>query len=95
MTAQRKVLDMPKPELQVSPKSVVALQELYEKELRYHRIFVAGSFSLMDREPCLLVLMHPSGAAFTIPAEAVYIKPDDPGAGAGLDLIGLDASRLA
>ena len=95
MTAQWKVLDMPKPELQVSPKSVVALQELYEKELRHHRIFVAGCFSLTDREPCSLVLMHPSGAAFTIPAEAVYIKPDDPGAGAGLDLIGLDASRLA
>jgi hypothetical protein len=86
---------MPKPELQVSPKSVVALQELYEKELRHHRIFVAGCFSLTDREPCSLVLRHPSGTAFTIPAEAVYLKPDDPGAGAGLDLIGLDASRLA
>jgi hypothetical protein len=89
------VLDMPKPELQVGPISVVALQELYEKELRHHRIFVAGCFSLADREPCSLVLVHPSGAAFTIPAEAVYLKPDGPGAGAGLDLIGLDASRLA
>jgi hypothetical protein len=86
---------MPKPELQVSPKSVVALQELYEKELRHHRIFVAGCFSLTHREPCLLVLVHPSGTTFTIPAEAVYLKPNDPGAGAGLDLIGLDASRLA
>jgi len=95
LTAQRKVLDMPKPELQVSPKSVVALRELYEKELRHHRIFVAGCFSLTHREPCSLVLMHPSGTTFTIPAEAVYLKPDDPGAGAGLDLIGLDANRLA
>ena len=86
---------MPKPELQVLAKSVLELQELYEKELRHHRIFVAGRFSLTDREPCSLVLIHPSGAAFTIPAEAVYIKPDDPGAGAGLDLIGLDPSRLA
>jgi hypothetical protein len=86
---------MPKPELQVSPKSVVQLRELYEKELRHHRIFVTGCFSLTDREPCSLVLVHPSGAVFTIPAEAVYLKSDDPGAGAGLDLIGLDASRLA
>lgn len=86
---------MPKPELQVSPKSVVALQELYEKELRHQRIFVAGCFSLTDREACSLVLRHPAGATFTIPAEAVYLKPDEPGAGAGLDLIGLDANRLA
>lgn len=86
---------MPKPELHVSPKSVVALQELHERELRHHRIFVPGCFSLADREPCSLVLVHPSGATFTIPAEAVYLKPDEPGAGAGLDLIGLDPSRLA
>jgi hypothetical protein len=95
LTAQREVLEMPKPELQVSPKSVVALRELYDKELRHHRIFVAGRFSLTDREPCSLVLRHPTGATFTIPAEAVYLKSNDPDAGAGLDLIGLDASRLA
>jgi hypothetical protein len=41
------------------------------------------------------VLEHPIGKDFSIAAEAVYLKRDDPGAGVGLDLVGLDAAMMA
>lgn len=83
------------PEIRISPGSSSELRQLFERELRHHRVFVNGYFDLTDRQPCVLVIEHPCGATFTIPAEAVYLKRDDPGAGAGLDLVGLDAAMLA
>ena len=38
--------------------------------------------------------MHPDGRQFSIAAETVFIKSDEPGAGVGLALVGLDAAKL-
>ncbi len=87
--------ESPKPEVRVAPDTVEALQALYDGELRHRRIFVTGPFSLSNREPCSLVIEHPTGASLTVAAEAVYVKLDEPGAGVGLELIGLDPATVA
>lgn len=86
---------MQRTEIRVSVSSEAELRSLFDRELRHHRTFVNGRFDLADREACSLVLVHPTGRTFTIPAEAVYLKRDDPGAGAGLDLVGMDTKLLA
>jgi hypothetical protein len=49
-----------------------------------------------ERELCVLVLVHPlTEETFELEAEAVWHKPDDPGAGVGFAILGLDAARLA
>lgn len=85
---------MQRTEIRVNVSSAAELRSLFDRELRHHRTFVNGRFDLQDREACALVLVHPTGRIFTIPAEAVYLKRDDPGAGAGLDLVGLDSALL-
>ncbi len=82
-------------EVRIAPESVESLKALYENDLRHRRLFVLGQFTLGDRERCSLVIEHPSGESLSVAAEAVYIKLDEPGAGVGLDLIGLDAATLA
>lgn len=82
-------------EVRVACASIEALQDLFERELRFRRVFVSGQFNFAIREPCVLVVEHPSGGSLMIPAEAVYAKPDEPAAGVGLDLTGLDAAKLA
>lgn len=86
---------MQRTEIRLSVSSAAELRSLFDRELRHHRTFVNGRFDLADREACSLVLVHPTGQTFTIPAEAVYLKRDDPGAGAGLDLVGMDTKLLA
>ena len=81
-------------EIRVALESVESLRLLYESDLRHRRLFVAGQFDLCDREQCSLVIEHPGGDSMTLAAEAVYVKPDEPGAGVGLDLVGLDATTL-
>ena len=82
-------------EVTLVPDSIEKLQELFETELRFRRVFVAGKFMVGERERCSLVVVHPLGGQFSIRAEAVYINRAEPGAGVGLDLVGLDAGRLA
>ncbi len=84
-------MDGPK-EILVEPGTREELFELFERELCHRRAFVAGQFELVDREPCSLVLVHPGGRRFTVGAEAVYVRREEPGAGVGLDLVGLDAA---
>jgi hypothetical protein len=83
------------PEVRLAPDSAEKLQALFESELRHRRAFVAGRFALADRQRCSLVVVHPDGRQFAIAAEAVFIKSDEPGAGLGLALIGLDSATLA
>lgn len=71
------------------------LLALFEKDLRLRRAFVAGTFSVTERELCSLVVVRPDGDRFVIAAEAVYIKAVEPGAGIGFELVGLDANSLA
>lgn len=82
-------------EVRLAPESTECLQRLFESELRFRRAFVAGKFSARERERCRLLVVHPAGGSFAVEAEAVYIKADDPGAGIGLDLVGLNAEALA
>ena len=56
---------------------------------------MAGKFPVRERERCSLVVVHPQGGSFSVEAEAVYLKAEDPGAGVGLDLVGLDSEALA
>jgi hypothetical protein len=81
-------------EVNLVPESIEKLHELFETELRFRRVFVAGKFAVGERERCSLLVMHPLGGQFPIQAEAVYINREEPGAGVGLDLVGLDAGRL-
>jgi hypothetical protein len=81
-------------EVRLTLQSIEELQALFEAELRHRRAFIAGTFALGDRERCSLVITHPHGSKFVIGAEAVYIKPDAPNAGVGLELTELDAARL-
>jgi hypothetical protein len=82
-------------EVCLTPPGVEELETLFESELRHRRTFVAGTFDLGDRARCVLVIQHPLGTRFKVGAEAVYIKREEPGAGVGLDLIELDAAKLA
>lgn len=81
-------------EVRLALDSAEKLWALFESELRYRRVFVAGRFALADRERCSLIVVHPDGRQFSIAAETVFIKSDEPGAGVGLALVGLDAAKL-
>jgi hypothetical protein len=82
-------------EVNLAPESTESLQRLFESELRFRRAFVAGRFPVRERERCSLVVVHPQGGSFSVEAEAVYLKEEDPGAGVGLDLVGLDSETLS
>ena len=81
--------------VRVAPENTEKLRALWDTELRYRRIFVAGAFGLVERQPCLLVIQDPAGAEFSVEAEVVYVKPEEPGLGVGLDVVGLGPERLA
>jgi hypothetical protein len=83
------------PEVSLAPESSESLQRLFESELRFRRAFVAGKFPVRERQRCCLVVVHPAGGSFSVEAEAVYLKAEEPGAGVGLDLVGLDPDKLA
>jgi hypothetical protein len=84
-----------RPEICIAPDSADRLAALFRQDLRFRRAFVAGRFSVGEREPCAFCILHPSGGRFVVEAETVYVKRDEPGAGVGLDLVGLDSGRLA
>jgi hypothetical protein len=86
---------MSMPEVRVHMQTLEELRSLFEQQLRHRRVFVPGRFALADRQACILVIEQPLGATFAIAAEAVYLKPDEPGAGVGLDLVGLEPKALA
>jgi hypothetical protein len=86
---------VPRPEVCLTLDSVERLMALFESELRHRRLFVAGKFALGARERCSLVILDAQSRAFCVEAEAVYIRLEDPEAGVGLDLVGLDSAKLA
>jgi hypothetical protein len=79
----------------LAPENAESLQRLLESEWRLRRAFVAGQFSLRERERCCLLIVHPRGDSFSVEAEVVYLRAEAPGAGVGLDLVGLTAGALA
>lgn len=83
------------PEVSLAPESSESLQRLFESELRFRRVFVAGKFPIREGQRCCLVVLHPQDGRFSVEAEVVYLKAEDPGAGIGLDLVGLDPDKLA
>jgi hypothetical protein len=86
---------MTTPEVRVNTQTLEELRLLFEQQLRHQRVFIPGRFALADRQACTLVIEHPSGTTFAVAAEAVYLKPEEPGAGVGLDLVGLEPKALA
>lgn len=82
------------PEVRLAPEDEDSLKALFEGEFRHRRAFVPGRFDLTERQACSLVLVHPRGGTHAIGAEAVYVKPDEPGAGVGLELTGLDPEAM-
>jgi hypothetical protein len=82
-------------EVKLAPEDSESLQRLLASDLRFRRAFVSGKFAIRERERCCLLVMHPQGGSFSIEAEAVFLKTEEPGAGIGLDLVGLDADKLA
>jgi hypothetical protein len=63
-----------------------ALRVEYERNLRKGRAFVPGPSPLLERQRCRLTLRLPEATPFTLHAEVVYLKPDEPGQGVGLRL---------
>jgi hypothetical protein len=82
-------------EVNLAPEDTESLHRLFESELRFRRVFIAGKFAIRERERCCLLVTHPQGGSFSVEAEAVFLRTEDPGAGIGLDLVGLDADKLA
>jgi len=82
-------------EVTLAPENAESLRRLFESEWRHRRAFVAGKYSLCERERCCLLIVHPQGGGFAVEAEVVHIKAEEPDAGIGLDLVGLDAGTLA
>lgn len=80
-------------QLELAPESLDALRCCFERELRHQRVFIPGSFNLREQQPCLFVLVHPAGPRFAIQALVVYAKGDEPFAGVGLELVGLDREQ--
>jgi len=76
--------------------SAKALKADFEQNLRKGRAFLAGARGVEIRERCEVRLVHPeSQATLCLPAEAVWVKPDEPGAGVGVQLLDVDAESLA
>ena len=81
-------------ELRLTFSDVDELARLFEGELRHQRVFVAGRHAIEARQRCNVCLVHPSGEEFIIVGEAVYIQPEGPGAGVGIDLVELNPTKL-
>jgi hypothetical protein len=82
-------------EIALALDSAESLRRLFESEWRLRRAFVAGNYAVRERERCCLLIVHPQAGGFAIEAEVVHIKAEEPGAGIGLDLVGLGAGTLA
>jgi len=74
--------------------SEAELLALYESELRHRRAFVPGSFSIEPRCACRLRLIRSNGEELELEAEAVFVNPDPPFAGVGLELRELSVELL-
>ncbi len=76
------------------PSNVDELRAEYEQNLRRGRAFVVGPCPVGQLEACDLTIVHPETAEeLTLAGEVVWIKSDDPGAGAGLALL-IDPEKL-
>jgi hypothetical protein len=84
-----------RPEICIAPDSADRLATIFQQDLRFRRIFVAGNFPVRERQSCAFCILHPGGGRFVVDAETVYVKSDEPGAGVGLDLVGLGPGKLA
>lgn len=82
-------------EVVLAPDCAEGLRALFDGELRLRRAFVPGHHELRPRERCVLAVVHPNGRRFSVTAEAVHVQKDGPGAGVGLELVGLDGKQLA
>jgi hypothetical protein len=82
------------PELVLRLPSIEALRA-ERPNLEKRRAFVAGATGVEMRQVCLLVIVHPaSGARLALPAEVVWVAPDGPGKGVGVELRELDVEEL-
>ena len=85
----------PLPQLIMRFPDLEALQQEIEGNLSSGRAFVSGPAEVSEREACALVLIHPdSEASLELAAQAVYVNPDEPGAGVGLELARFDDETL-
>jgi hypothetical protein len=83
-------------ELRLEYAGPAALEADFESNLRKGRAFVVGVTGVSERELCELVVVHPtSGTTFSITADVVWVKRDEPGAGVGVQFADFDAKLLA
>lgn len=84
------------PQLRLCHQDLEALREDFDQNLRLGRAFVAGAMELSERDACELVLVHPeTGDTLSLPAEVVWRKAEEPGAGTGVELRELDEQASA
>jgi hypothetical protein len=81
------------PQLALRHDDTEALQQDFEENLRHGRAFVSSEAKLAEREPCELVVHHPTtGSSHSLPAEVVWLQP---GGGVGLLLRDFGPEELA
>jgi hypothetical protein len=82
------------PELEFRLPTVDALRAALPG-LEKRRAFVPDATGIAMQQPCDLVLVHPEGGArLAIRAEVVWVQPDGPGKGIGVELKALDVAKL-
>ena len=69
------------------------LRALFDSQLSKKRAFVPGADDVAEQEPCALVLEH-ADRTFTLVADVVYVKGEEPGLGVGLQLTSLDETTM-
>jgi hypothetical protein len=82
--------------LRIEYPDLESLRRDHRQNLRKGRAFVAGATGVAERQPCQVEITHPtSGETFTVRAEAVWVKHDDPGLGIGVQFLDRDDAALA
>lgn len=82
-------------EVRFDAGSIEQLRNTFEQQLRYRRLFVGSLPTVTIGARCSVVIEHPNGTHFSVVAEVVYVKPDEPGVGVGFELVGLDSVKLS
>lgn len=84
------------PEIVVEYEDTQRLAAEYERDLRKGRAFASGAGGVQERDLCALTLVHrDSGQRCELTAEAVYVQPDGPGVGVGVQFDQTDDDWLS
>lgn len=82
-------------EIRVPAVSVDQLREFLNTQLRHRRWFTGGASTFRMGERYVIIFEYSELSTFSIEAEVVFLKCDEPNAGVGFELLNFDSSRLS